>query len=319
MPMKLLSGKQLTTSKKLPATRPQSAAFESPKRQPGSTCVRASIFLSSSRPSLHYSQKGLLVAASSVAEEPFLTSYHSGVARLKEDSLEVLNAQILACRLCPRLVRHREEMGQIKRRAYRDEIYWSKPISGFGDAAARLLIIGLAPGAHGANRTGRVFTGDSSGDYLYRALFETGFANQPESTSADDGLMLTDAYIACPVRCVPPDNKPLPEEVSTCRRYLVRELALLKRVEVVVVLGGIALNAYLSLLQDAGVIGSRAAFLFGHGRMFQTHAGGPLVLCSYHPSQQNTSTKRLTAEMLREIFARVRPLFAQTERAFGGL
>jgi len=241
------------------------------------------------------------------------------VTRLKADSLAVLNAQILACRLCPRLVRHREEIGEIKRRAYRDQTYWSKPISGFGDEAARLLIIGLAPGAHGANRTGRVFTGDSSGDYLYRALWETGFANQPTSTSAGDGLALTDAYIACPVRCVPPDNKPLPEEVSTCRRYLVRELALLKRVEVVVVLGGIALNAYLALLQDGGLVGSKAAFSFGHGRLFQTHAGGPAVLCSYHPSQQNTSTKRLTAEMLREIFAQVRRLFAKTERPFGGL
>jgi len=238
---------------------------------------------------------------------------------VKADSLVLLNTQILACRLCPRLVRHRAEIGEIKRRAYRQETYWSKPISGFGDAAARLLIIGLAPGAHGANRTGRVFTGDSSGDYLYRALFETGFANQPASTSAGDGMILTDAYIACPVRCVPPDNKPLPEEVMTCRRYLVRELALLKKVEVVVALGGIALNAYLCLLQDSGVIGSKAAFLFGHGKLFQTHAGGPVVLCSYHPSQQNTSTKRLTAGMLREIFAQVRPLFAKTENPFGGM
>jgi len=256
------------------------------------------------------------MTATSAVEEPFLSLYDSFV---KADSLAVLNAQITACRLCPRLVRHREEVGQIKRRAYREETYWSKPVSGFGDAAARLLIIGLAPGAHGANRTGRVFTGDSSGDYLYRALFETGFASQATSTSAGDGLILTDAYIACPVRCVPPDNKPLPEEVGTCRPYLVRELALLKRVEVVVARGGIALNAYLALLQDAGVIGSKAAFLFGHGRMFETHAGGPRVVCSYHPSQQNTSTKRLTAEMLREIFARVRQMFAKTERPFGGL
>ncbi len=244
------------------------------------------------------------------------------MTRLKADSLAVLNAQITACRLCPRLVRHREEVGEIKRRAYRDQDYWSKPISGFGDANGRLLIIGLAPGAHGANRTGRVFTGDSSGNYLYRALFETGFANQPESTASDDGLALTDAYIACPVRCVPPDNKPLPEEVSTCRRYLVRELALLKRVEVVVALGGIALNAYLALLQESGVIGSKAPFLFGHGQSFETHAGGPRVVCCYHPSQQNTSTKRLTAEMLRDIFSGVRLLFAaeyKTEGTFGGV
>ncbi len=226
------------------------------------------------------------------------------------DSLAILNAEIVTCRLCPRLVRHREEVGEVKRRAYREQTYWSKPISGFGDPGARLLIIGLAPGAHGANRTGRVFTGDSSGDYLYRALFETGFASQATSTSADDGLRLMDAYIACPVRCVPPDNKPLPDELSTCRRYLKRELALLKNVRVVVVLGGIALNAYLSLLQDDGLIASKARFLFGHGRGFDTHPGGPQVVCCYHPSQQNTATKRLTAAMLREVFAQVRLLFA---------
>ena len=225
------------------------------------------------------------------------------------DSLPILNEQIRECRLCPRLVRHREEIGEVKRRAYRDQTYWSRPITGFGDPAARLLIIGLAPGAHGANRTGRVFTGDSSGEYLYRALFETGFANQPTSVSVNDGLLLNDAYITCPVRCVPPDNKPLPEELSTCRLYLLRELALLNKVEVVVALGGIALNAYLSLLQETGQISSKTPFCFGHGELFQTHRNGPAVLCSYHPSQQNTSTKRLTAAMLGDIFARCRALF----------
>jgi uracil-DNA glycosylase family 4 len=229
---------------------------------------------------------------------------------IQSDCLSLLKTEIIECRLCPRLLQHREEIGQTKRRAYRDQSYWSRPIPGFGDPLARLLIVGLAPGAHGANRTGRVFTGDSSGEYLYRALFETGFANQPTSTSATDGLLLTDTYIACPVRCVPPDNKPLPEEILTCRPYLIRELNLLKKVEVVVTLGQIALNAYLSTLQQSGKISSRSPFIFRHGISFATHSNGPTVLCSYHPSQQNTSTKRLTAAMLREIFEHAHQLFA---------
>ena len=226
------------------------------------------------------------------------------------DSLSVLNSEVSTCRLCPRLVQHREQIGKTKRRAYVTHTYWSRPITGFGDPSARLLLIGLAPGAHGANRTGRIFTGDSSGDYLYRALFETGFASQPVSTAINDGLVLTDAYITCPVRCVPPDNKPFPDEIATCRPYLVRELALLKNVEVVVPLGQIGLNAYLSTLHQASLIQARAPFVFGHGATFQTHPNGPRVLCSYHPSQQNTSTKRLTAAMLREIFTTARRLFA---------
>ncbi|HEY3453276.1 MAG TPA: uracil-DNA glycosylase [Bryobacteraceae bacterium] len=199
-------------------------------------------------------------------------------------------------------------MGRVQRRAYRGESYWSRPVPGFGDPNARLLIVGLAPGAHGANRTGRMFTGDRSGEFLYRALWEAGFANQPTSLRRDDGLRLTDAYITAPVRCVPPDNKPSLEEILTCRPYLVRELALLKRVKVVVVLGSIGLNAYLSVLKDSGVLKSRAAFRFGHGLLYKTHEGGPLVLISYHPSQQNTSTGRLTATMLRDIFVEARRL-----------
>ncbi len=144
---------------------------------------------------------------------------------------------------------HREEIGRVRRRAYQAQEYWSRPVPGFGDPQARLLIIGLAPGAHGANRTGRMFTGDRSGEFLYRALWEAGFANQPESVSRNDGLRLTNAYIASPVRCVPPDNKPTLREIQACRPYLVRELALLTKVRVVVALGGIALNAYLSVLQ----------------------------------------------------------------------
>ena len=216
------------------------------------------------------------------------------------------------CGLCPRLVEWREEVGRVRRRAYQDQEYWSKPVPGFGDLEARLLIIGLAPGAHGANRTGRIFTGDRSGDFLYRALYEAGFANQPTSVSRDDGLKLRDAYITSPVRCVPPDNKPTLEEIHTCRPYLERELVILKRVKLVVVLGGIALQGYLSILQDQGKIQSRSAFKFGHGAQFATHEGGPAVLASYHPSQQNTSTGRLTAAMLADIFHTARRILGQT-------
>jgi uracil-DNA glycosylase family 4 len=226
----------------------------------------------------------------------------------RSDSFSILNNQVSVCGLCPRLVAHREEIGRVRRRAYRDETYWSRPLTGFGDISARLLLIGLAPGAHGANRTGRMFTGDRSGDFLYRALWETGFANRPESVSREDGLRLRDAYITAPVRCVPPDNKPSREEILECRPYLIRELALLTRVKLIVVLGGIALDAYLSVLQQQGVLKSRALFRFAHGATYATHPGGPPVLACYHPSQQNTSTKRLTAEMLREIFQRARVL-----------
>ncbi len=186
---------------------------------------------------------------------------------------------------------------------------------GFGDPAARLLIVGLAPGAHGANRTGRMFTGDRSGEFLYQALWETGFANRTASISRDDGLQLKDAYITAAVRCVPPDNKPTREEILTCRPFLIRELELLKNVRVVAVLGGIALDGYLSVLQDRGSIRSRAQFRFAHGAVYQTHEGGPLVLASYHPSQQNTSTRRLTAEMLRDVFLKAKYLIGDGDKA----
>jgi uracil-DNA glycosylase family 4 len=227
---------------------------------------------------------------------------------LPPDSFSILNGQVTVCRLCPRLVAHREEIGRVRRRAYNADTYWSRPLPGFGDISARLLLIGLAPGAHGANRTGRMFTGDRSGDFLYRALWEAGFANRPESASLADGLLLQDAYITAPVRCVPPDNKPSREEILECRPYLIRELALLKQVKLIVVLGGIALDAYLSVLQDQGLVKSRALFRFAHGATYVTHPGGPVVLACYHPSQQNTSTKRLTAEMLRDIFLKARVL-----------
>ena len=227
-------------------------------------------------------------------------------------SLQVLNREITGCFRCPRLVAHREEIGRVQRKAYRGQDYWSRPVPGFGDPAARLLIVGLAPGAHGANRTGRMFTGDRSGEFLYRALWETGFASQPQSVSRNDGLRLKDAYITAPVRCVPPDNKPTPEEIRTCQLFLLRELAILERVRVVVALGGIGLAAYLSVLQSCGRIKSRAPFRFGHGVQHIPCPNGPIVLASYHPSQQNTSTKRLTAVMLRDIFREARQLMEGT-------
>ena len=197
---------------------------------------------------------------------------------------------------------YREEVGRIKRRAYRDWDYWAKPVPGFGDARARLLIIGLAPGAHGANRTGRMFTGDSSGNFLYNVLFATGFASQPTSTSRDDGLRLDDAYISAAVRCAPPDNKPALEEIRTCRAYLEREIDQLKNVQVVIALGRLAFDVYLGILRDQGKIARRSKFVFAHAAEHRTGEGQPLLISSYHPSQQNTSTGKLTETMFRAVF-----------------
>ena len=222
------------------------------------------------------------------------------------NALQVLNRKIVACRLCPRLVEYRAEVGRLKRRAYRDWDYWAKPVPGFGDPAARLLLIGLAPGAHGANRTGRMFTGDSSGDFLYRALFETGFASQPSSFSCEDGLTLRDAYISAVIRCAPPANKPAPQEIRNCQPYLERELELLKNLRVVVALGRLAFDAYLSILHRDAKISRRSSFVFAHGGEYRTGAGQPLLIASYHPSQQNTFTGKLTPAMLRGVFLRAR-------------
>lgn len=225
--------------------------------------------------------------------------------------MKILNRQIVSCERCPRLRIYGQEVATAKRRAYRDWDYWGKPVPGFGDPHARLLLIGLAPGAHGSNRTGRMFTGDRSGDFLYRALHETGFASQAESRSRDDGLVLQDAYIAAAGRCAPPENKPLPEELTNCRPYLERELDLLKDVKAVVVLGGVAFRTYLSILRDRGAIKSLAAFPFGHNRVYHPTPGSPTLLASYHPSQQNTSTGKLTAAMLRQVFEHARRLISE--------
>jgi uracil-DNA glycosylase family 4 len=224
------------------------------------------------------------------------------------NALKVLNREVIACERCPRLRAYGREVARVKRRAYLDWEYWGKPVPGFGDPHARVLLIGLAPGAHGANRTGRMFTGDSSGDFLYRALYETGFASQPHSRSREDGLELRGCYIAASARCAPPDNKPLPEELARCRPYLERELDLLKEVRVVVALGNIAMRTYLGILRDRGAIKSVAAFPFGHNRSYKPTDGLPALIASYHPSQQNTSTGKLTSAMLRDVFEHAREL-----------
>jgi uracil-DNA glycosylase len=217
------------------------------------------------------------------------------------DSLDTLHGDIVTCRLCPRLVEWRERVAQEKRASFRDWEYWGRPIPGFGDATARLLVLGLAPAAHGGNRTGRVFTGDRSGDWLYGAMYRAGFANQPTSVSKDDGLVLHDAYVAAAVRCAPPDNKPTTEERDTCAPYLSRELALLSDVKVIVCLGGFAYNAI------AAHLGLKRRPAFGHG-VEAPLDDGRVIIASYHPSQQNTFTGRLTEPMFDAIFARAHAL-----------
>jgi len=219
------------------------------------------------------------------------------------NALTIISNEVVACEICPRLREHARHVAQVKRRAYLQWDYWGKPIPGFGDPQARVLVIGLAPAAHGGNRTGRVFTGDRSGDFLYRALYETGFASQPESSSREDGLTLKDVYVTAAVRCAPPDNKPTPEEFRKCRPYLEREIKSLKNVRVVVALGALAFNAYLDILHE-----TKAHFSFGHDREHDLGAGRPILISSYHPSQQNTSTGKLTAAMLRKVFERARRL-----------
>ena len=212
-------------------------------------------------------------------------------------TLEQINQAIIRCDLCPRLVRYREKIAREKRRAFREWSYWGKPVPGFGDPHAELLILGLAPAAHGANRTGRLFTGDRSGDFLYKALFRAGFANQPTSISRDDGLELKNAYITATARCAPPANKPLPSELAHCRSYFEEELEIL-RPRAVLALGGIAMRAYLALLKQEGKLTRSSAFLFRHGASYDLGANLPRLFVSYHPSQQNTFTGKLTESML---------------------
>jgi uracil-DNA glycosylase family 4 len=239
--------------------------------------------------------------------------------RANERELVVIQREVVACQRCPRLIDHCQETARIKRRAFADWDYWGKPVPSFGDPRARLLIVGLAPAAHGANRTGRMFTGDRSGDFLYTALHRTKFASQPTSTNRDDGLVLRDCYVTAAVRCAPPENKPAPEETRNCSVFFARELAALSRVRVVMALGKFAWDAYLK--QRPGVYPRGAKFggakfgrgKFGHGAVLRPilHSGAaaaPILMASYHPSQQNTFTGKLTMEMLVDVFRHARTM-----------
>ncbi len=226
-----------------------------------------------------------------------------GLSRPETDSLDRVTAEIVGCVACPRLVQWREQVARDKRASFRDDEYWGRPVPGFGDPAARVLVAGLAPAAHGGNRTGRVFTGDRSGDWVFAALWRAGYANQPHSVHAGDGLALTGCYIAAAVRCAPPANKPTPAERDRCLPYLARELQLLSEVSVIVVLGQFALDACCRLL------GVRPRPRFGHLAEIPVSRGRPLtILCSFHPSQQNTFTGKLTESMFDSVFVRTRQL-----------
>jgi uracil-DNA glycosylase family 4 len=215
--------------------------------------------------------------------------------------LTILNREVVACTRCPRLVEYREQVAREKRRAYRDCEYWGKPVPGFGDPEARVLVMGLAPGAHGSNRTGRPFTGDASGKFMYPVLYETGFANQPGATDCNDGLKLKNLYITAAVRCAPPDNKPLPQELAECSTFLDREIAGLRNLSVIVALGKIGFDAYLNYVKRRSLIASKKTYIFKHGANYRL-PDGKTLLASYHPSNQNTQTGKLTRKMFVEIF-----------------
>lgn len=223
--------------------------------------------------------------------------------------LTILNREVVSCTRCPRLVAYREMIAREKRRAYRDQDYWGKPVPGFGDPGARVLIMGLAPGAHGSNRTGRPFTGDASGNFMYPVLYETGFASQPTATDRNDGLTLTDLYITAAARCAPPDNKPLPKELAACAPFLDREIAGLKNLRVIVALGKIGFDAYLNYLKRLGMLTSKKEYVFKHGASYSM-PDGKTLLASYHPSNQNTQTGKLTRKMFVEIFRQAAKLAA---------
>ena len=226
-------------------------------------------------------------------------------------SLGELNARIVQCEKCSRLREHCTNVAGVRRRAYLDWEYWGRPVPSFGDPAARVLILGLAPGAHGSNRTGRPFTGDGSGDFLYPVLHEAGFASQPRAVSRDDGMKLNDLWITSVGRCAPPDNKPSPEELRNCAPWLDEELRLLKNLRVAVCLGRIAFDGVLAWAQRTGVITSRAGYTFAHGAEY-TFPNGLKVITSYHPSLQNTNTGKLTRPMFLAIFTRARQLAEQS-------
>jgi uracil-DNA glycosylase family 4 len=249
------------------------------------------------------------------------TRHATKPAPATRDSLARIQRDIIACQQCPRLIAWCQEVAQKKRRAYLDWDYWGRPVPSFGDTKPGLWILGLAPAAHGANRTGRMFTGDSSGDWLYAAMHRAGFASQPQSVSRDDGQKVIDAWITAAVHCAPPDNKPLPAEVTACAPYLDREWAVLRNLQVVLALGGIAFNAFLKLLQRNGWEVPRPKPRFGHLQEYtltrpNTKVRGPkqfTLLASYHPSRQNTQTGRLTRQMWQAVFDRARTLLQQSK------
>jgi uracil-DNA glycosylase family 4 len=219
--------------------------------------------------------------------------------------------EIVDCRRCPRLVEYREAVARQKVKRFRDWEYWGRPVPSFGSSGPRLLIVGLAPAAHGGNRTGRIFTGDRSGDWLYRALYNSGFANQPTSAHRNDGLRLVECHITAAIHCCPPDNKPLPSEMANCRPYFFEELRELKKVSVVVPLGFIAFKTYFGARKQLGWINPVPLPRFGHGVTFGLE-DGVTVICSYHPSQQNTLTGKLTESMLDDVFRRARKVISKT-------
>lgn len=240
-------------------------------------------------------------------ECPRHTNKYNEVEMALPTWLKVLNAEVVACTRCPRLVEYRERIAREKRRAYRDHEYWGKPVPGFGDPHARVLVMGLAPGAHGSNRTGRPFTGDASGNFMYPVLHETGFASLPTAISRDDDQVLTGLYITAAARCAPPDNKPLPEELANCAPFLDREIEGLKDLRVVVALGRIGFEAYLNYLVRKKVIASKREYEFRHGAEY-TMPDGCFLLATYHPSNQNTNTGKLTRPMFVKIFERAKRL-----------
>lgn len=226
--------------------------------------------------------------------------------------LKVLSSSVIACTACSRLIEYCRQVAREKRRMYRDREYWGRPLPGFGDPEAELLLVGLAPAAHGGNRTGRMFTGDRSGDFLYRALYDAGWANQPISRERGDGLELRGCYITAAVRCAPPGNKPLPDELRRCRGWLEAEIRLLKRVRAVLALGRIAFDAYLKTVCQVAGFPPRASLRFAHGASFALPDGLPRLFASYHPSQQNTQTGRLTPAMMDRVLSDIRQFLGVT-------
>ncbi len=225
-----------------------------------------------------------------------------------KDPLKSIHQDLINCSKCPRLIAWRQQMAAVKRRAYMDQDYWGKPVPGFGDPDARVMVVGLAPGAHGSNRTGRMFTGDASGDFLYPALYRAGFANQPHAAGLQDGLILNDLFITAVCRCAPPDNKPTPQEISTCLPWLKQEADNLPNLKGFVALGKIAYEGILQYFKMQVL--PLPSMKFSHNAFCQSDPSSPWILCSYHPSRQNTQTGRLTETMFDEIWSRVNQLLS---------